>query len=229
MLGSPAGPGCSRSRRPISQPADRSHRPEMAGAHRPETDFRSPPPAPSRNSTHWLARRSGLQRPLIDQCCRAFLASFKIWKTATVGGNLCMALPAGPMIALTAALDGDCVIWRPTAASGVCRSSISCRAPAQCARARRTAAPDQSPECRADAAHGLPTDLAVAARPLGRVADRHARAARWLHADHHRLDAAAGATAFDTMPSSRYCAKPSCSAAGASTTTCTARRTGGPQ
>src|SRR5712675_2427232 len=32
--------------------------------------------------------------PLIDQCCRAFLASFKIWKTATVGGNLCMSLPA---------------------------------------------------------------------------------------------------------------------------------------
>jgi CO/xanthine dehydrogenase FAD-binding subunit len=50
--------------------------------------------------------------PLISQCCRAFLASFKIWKTATVGGNLCMSLPAGPMIALTAALDGICTIWK---------------------------------------------------------------------------------------------------------------------
>jgi CO/xanthine dehydrogenase FAD-binding subunit len=50
--------------------------------------------------------------PLIDQCCRAFLASFKIWKTATVGGNLCMSLPAGPMIALTAALDGMCTTWK---------------------------------------------------------------------------------------------------------------------
>jgi CO/xanthine dehydrogenase FAD-binding subunit len=50
--------------------------------------------------------------PLIDQCCRAFLASFKIWKTATVGGNLCMSLPAGPMIALTATLDGVCTIWK---------------------------------------------------------------------------------------------------------------------
>lgn len=49
--------------------------------------------------------------PLIDQCCRAFLASFKIWKTATVGGNLCLALPAGPMIALAAALDGVCTLW----------------------------------------------------------------------------------------------------------------------
>jgi CO/xanthine dehydrogenase FAD-binding subunit len=54
----------------------------------------------------WLAA------PLIGQCCRAFLASFKIWKTATVGGNLCMSLPAGPMISLTSALDGVCTIWQ---------------------------------------------------------------------------------------------------------------------
>ena len=54
----------------------------------------------------WLAA------PLINQCCRAFLASFKIWKTATVGGNICMSLPAGPMISLTSALDGICTIWQ---------------------------------------------------------------------------------------------------------------------
>ena len=51
--------------------------------------------------------------PLIGQCCRAFLASFKIWKAASVGGNLCMSLPAGPMISLTSALDGICTIWAP--------------------------------------------------------------------------------------------------------------------
>ena len=50
--------------------------------------------------------------PLINQCCRSFLASFKIWKTATVGGNICMSLPAGPMISLTSALDGVCTIWQ---------------------------------------------------------------------------------------------------------------------
>src|SRR5258707_9612127 len=50
--------------------------------------------------------------PLINRCCRAFLASFKIWKTATVGGNICMSLPAGPMISLTSALDGVCTIWK---------------------------------------------------------------------------------------------------------------------
>jgi CO/xanthine dehydrogenase FAD-binding subunit len=44
--------------------------------------------------------------PLIQQCCRAFLASFKVWNTATVGGNICMSLPAGPMISLTVALEG---------------------------------------------------------------------------------------------------------------------------
>jgi CO/xanthine dehydrogenase FAD-binding subunit len=51
--------------------------------------------------------------PLVNQCCRAFLASFKIWNTATVGGNICMSLPAGPMISLAAALDGICTIWTP--------------------------------------------------------------------------------------------------------------------
>jgi CO/xanthine dehydrogenase FAD-binding subunit len=55
--------------------------------------------------SHWPAAC------LIGSCCRAFLASFKIWNTATVGGNLCNALPAGPMISLCAALEGTCTIW----------------------------------------------------------------------------------------------------------------------
>jgi CO/xanthine dehydrogenase FAD-binding subunit len=52
--------------------------------------------------------------PLFNQCCRSFLASFKVWNMATVGGNLCMALPAGPMISLAAALNGSCAIWMPS-------------------------------------------------------------------------------------------------------------------
>jgi CO/xanthine dehydrogenase FAD-binding subunit len=52
--------------------------------------------------------------PLIRQCCDAFLASFKIWNEATVGGNLCNALPAGPMISLTSALNGTCLIQSPS-------------------------------------------------------------------------------------------------------------------
>jgi CO/xanthine dehydrogenase FAD-binding subunit len=51
--------------------------------------------------------------PLIGQCSRALLASFKIWNMATVGGNICLGLPAGAMTSLTAALDGVGTIWTP--------------------------------------------------------------------------------------------------------------------
>jgi CO/xanthine dehydrogenase FAD-binding subunit len=51
--------------------------------------------------------------PLIGECCRALLGSFKVWNEATVGGNLCLSLPAGPMTSLTASLDGTCTIWTP--------------------------------------------------------------------------------------------------------------------
>ncbi len=49
---------------------------------------------------------------LIQQCCRALWGSFKIWNMATVGGNLCLALPAAPLAALAVALDGVCTVWR---------------------------------------------------------------------------------------------------------------------
>jgi len=49
--------------------------------------------------------------PLFGDCIDAFLMSFKIWNAATVGGNVCMSLPAGAMISLTAALEGVCTLW----------------------------------------------------------------------------------------------------------------------
>jgi CO/xanthine dehydrogenase FAD-binding subunit len=49
--------------------------------------------------------------PLFRDCIDAFLMSFKIWNAATVGGNICMSLPAGAMISLTAALEGVCTLW----------------------------------------------------------------------------------------------------------------------
>ena len=61
--------------------------------------------------------------PLIGECCRSFLASFKIWNEATVGGNICMSLPAGPMISLTAALEG---VYDALAARG--RTASMCAA-----------------------------------------------------------------------------------------------------
>jgi CO/xanthine dehydrogenase FAD-binding subunit len=54
---------------------------------------------------HWTAA------PLIRSCCNALLASFKIWNAATVGGNICMSLPAGAMISLTVALEGVYTLW----------------------------------------------------------------------------------------------------------------------
>lgn len=51
--------------------------------------------------------------PLFRLCAGALKASFKVWKTATVGGNLCLSFPAGSMISLCSALDGEVLIWRP--------------------------------------------------------------------------------------------------------------------
>jgi CO/xanthine dehydrogenase FAD-binding subunit len=57
-------------------------------------------------------RPAWLAAPLFHQCCTALLASFKIWNTATVGGNICLSFPAGSMISLASALDGEVVVWR---------------------------------------------------------------------------------------------------------------------
>lgn len=61
--------------------------------------------------------------PLLLQCCTALLGSFKVWNVATVGGNVCLSLPAGPMISLAAGLDADAVIW--TAAGGERRVPVA--------------------------------------------------------------------------------------------------------
>jgi CO/xanthine dehydrogenase FAD-binding subunit len=52
-------------------------------------------------------------RRLVQQCCEALVGSFKVWNVATVGGNLCLSLPAGPVTSLAAALDGSCTVWTP--------------------------------------------------------------------------------------------------------------------
>jgi CO/xanthine dehydrogenase FAD-binding subunit len=53
---------------------------------------------------------------LIARCCHALLGSFKVLNAATVGGNICLALPAGPMTALAVALGGVALIWQPDGA-----------------------------------------------------------------------------------------------------------------
>jgi CO/xanthine dehydrogenase FAD-binding subunit len=55
--------------------------------------------------TEWTAA------PLLRLCCHSLLMSFKIYNAATVGGNICMSLPAGSMISLTTALEGTYRLW----------------------------------------------------------------------------------------------------------------------
>jgi CO/xanthine dehydrogenase FAD-binding subunit len=49
--------------------------------------------------------------PLLKLCAHALLMSFKIYNAATVGGNICMSLPAGAMISLTTSLEASYTLW----------------------------------------------------------------------------------------------------------------------
>lgn len=48
---------------------------------------------------------------LFESCAKALSASFKIFNEATVGGNICMSLPAGAMISMATALHAEYTIW----------------------------------------------------------------------------------------------------------------------
>ncbi|MBE7162621.1 MAG: FAD binding domain-containing protein [Williamsia herbipolensis] len=61
----------------------------------------------------WLAR------PLFRWCADSLVASYKIWHTATVGGNVCLALPAGSMTALCSVLGASLVVWHPDGTDSV--------------------------------------------------------------------------------------------------------------
>ncbi|WP_433730781.1 FAD binding domain-containing protein [Nocardia sp. CA-129566] len=50
---------------------------------------------------------------LFARACRALVASHKIWRTATVGGNVCLSLPAGAVSGALVALDGVALVWSP--------------------------------------------------------------------------------------------------------------------
>ena len=56
---------------------------------------------------------------LVRACADSFLMSFKVQHVATVGGNLCLALPAAAMVSLTAGLAGSVVIWTPDGGSRI--------------------------------------------------------------------------------------------------------------
>lgn len=60
------------------------------------------PPVPGWASQH-----------LVVRCARSLVASEKLWDWATVGGNICLALPAGALTTLAVALDATAVVWTP--------------------------------------------------------------------------------------------------------------------
>lgn len=63
--------------------------------------------ADTRYPARWQAAR------LFRQSCGALAASHKIRRTATVGGNVCLALPAGAVLAALVALDAAALVWGP--------------------------------------------------------------------------------------------------------------------
>ena len=71
------------------------------------------------------ARPTGARPRCSPTSCEAFLASFKVWNSATVGGNICMSLPAGPMITMTVALEATYTLWRRTAPNAPSTQPIS--------------------------------------------------------------------------------------------------------
>ena len=50
---------------------------------------------------------------LVARCARSLAASEKIWDSATVGGNICLALPAGALTSFAVALDATALVWTP--------------------------------------------------------------------------------------------------------------------
>ena len=136
--------------------------------------------------------------PLVRECCNAFLASFKIWNAATVGGNICMSLPAGPMISLTVALEATYTLWP--------RTRARTRGPLDRFRDRKSH--QRSPTGRTAPQHSLAgigaiealrvsSRVAHASRTLGGAVDRHAKRRRRRSPDHdHRGDASADPAAI---------------------------------
>jgi len=55
----------------------------------------------------------GVAQDLVAASVDALLGSWKIHRIATVGGNICLALPAGPMTSLASGLGATAVIWTP--------------------------------------------------------------------------------------------------------------------
>ena len=137
--------------------------------------------------------------PLLRECCRSLLASFKIWNAATVGGNICMSLPAGPMISLTVALEGVYTLWpREAAPREVLAADFVTGKPHECAAAWGIAAQHPS-ACRCPCAvaslFGVRRSTHLGRSAVLLIGTQNPQAQRSA-AHHHSSDGPAGATAL---------------------------------
>lgn len=55
----------------------------------------------------------GAAHPVFAQAVRSLLGGAKVWRTATVGGNLCFSAPASPIPTLAVLLDASVRVWGP--------------------------------------------------------------------------------------------------------------------
>lgn len=69
------------------------------------------------------ARDGWAALPLFRASAESLLQSFKVWNTATIGGNIATALAAGALIGLGATLDAELVLW--TADGGERRTPVA--------------------------------------------------------------------------------------------------------
>ncbi len=167
--------------------------------------------------------------PLLRQCCEALLASFKVQNMATVGGNICLALPAGAMTSLAASLDGVATVWSP--GGGVREVPVTdlVTGPGTTGlgpgELLRSAHPPGRVAARPDR---VPAGVAVPAGPVGRPGDRpHGRPRAGHHRDRGHPAARPAALRRPGRPRTRPW-PPWTRRTCAGTTTCTGRPPGGP-
>ena len=124
----------------------------------------------------FAAPSAWIAAPLIKLCCHALLMSFKIYNAATIGGNICMSLPAGAMISLTTALEGAYTLWpregsaraRVAAIDFVTGNHKNVLQPGELLRSIHL------PVVALEEALRVPAFIADPSRPLGRAHRRHA-------------------------------------------------------
>ena len=162
---SPAAPGCSpsRSRTPPALV-------DLTALGWPALDG-APPTGLSIAATCTIAELRRLPaepgwaaQPCSASACTALLASFKIWNVATVGGNICLALPAGADDLAGRRAGREALVWTrpdgerprlPVRRLRHRRRATTALRPARCCapstfRRRALAAPHRVPQDRPD-------------------------------------------------------------------------------